>query len=383
MALTTARDEATMQRLAFAAGAPLGCGRGERRLVAQRADGSRASVTLGRRSPRMVMESRPRTDAAAAAAAAASENVVSHARPRAGHNPGALLTMGLPKGSLLDATLELMKRAGWDVKVESRSYYARVNDDDLNLVMFRAQEMAKYVALGIVDVGITGLDWVQENNVGDDIVDVCSLNYSKVSDGSVKWVLAVPESSPVKTPHDLAGGVISTELIGTTKRYFEKLGIPNVQCEFSWGATEVKARANLVDAICDVTETGNSIRANNLRIIDTVMESSTRIIANRAVYENPTQRAKIDELSMLLKGALEGRRRVGLKMNVPVDMVDRVSEVLAEYAVTSPTVAPLADDKFVSMEIIAEQACERLVIPKLKTLGCLGIFSYNLNMLVA
>lgn len=303
-------------------------------------------------------------------------------RPRAGHNPDALLTLGLPKGSLLEATLELMNRAGWNVKVESRSYYAKVDDEDLNLLMFRAQEMAKYVALGIVDVGITGLDWVKENDVDDKIVDVAMLNYSKASDGSVRWVLAVPESSPVKCPEDLAGGVVSTELINITRRYFESRGIDNVHCEFSWGATEVKARAKLVDAICDVTETGDSIRANNLRVVDVVMESSTRIIANRDSYADPRKRAKINELSLLLNGALHGRRRVGLKMNVPADKVKEVSGVLAKFAVTSPTVSSLADHSYVSMEIIAEQACERLVIPELKALGCLGIFSYNLNMLV-
>lgn len=317
---------------------------------------------------------------ASAAATVATEKTPS--RPRAGHNPDALLTLGLPKGSLLDATLELMNRAGWNVKVESRSYYAKVDDEDLNLLMFRAQEMAKYVALGIVDVGITGLDWVKENNVDDKIVDVAMLNYSKASDGSVRWVLAVPESSPVKSPEDLAGGVVSTELIATTRLYFEERGIENVQCEFSWGATEVKARAKLVDAICDVTETGDSIRANNLRIVDVVMESTTRIIANKESYADPRKRAKIQELSLLLNGALHGRRRVGLKMNVPSDKVKEVTGVLAKFAVTSPTVSPLTDDHYVSMEIIAEQACERLVIPELKALGCLGIFSYNLNMLV-
>lgn len=304
-------------------------------------------------------------------------------RIRAGHNPDALLSLGLPKGSLLDATIELMGRAGWNVRAENRSYYAKVNDNDLNLLMFRSQEMARYVSMGCVDCGICGLDWLVENDVGDAVVDVAKLNYSKVSDGSVRWVLAVPEDSPVQKPEDLAGGLVSTELLGTTQRYFQKRGISGVRCEFSWGATEIKARANLVDAICDVTETGDSIRANRLRVVDTVMESSTRVIANAEAWRDPARRAKIEEVVLLLDGALQGRRRVGLKMNVPTSSVDEARIILEGFAVTSPTVAPLADDHFVSMEIITEKASERLVIPQLKAIGCLGIFSYDLNMLVA
>lgn len=321
--------------------------------------------------------------AAAKPTASTPAPAASKGRIRAGHNPDALLTLGLPKGSLLDATVELMGRAGWNVRAENRSYYAKVNDDDLNLLMFRSQEMARYVGMGCVDCGICGLDWLVENDVGDAVVDVAQLNYSKVSDGNVRWVLAVPEDSPVQAPEHLAGGLVSTELLETTRKYFEERGIANVQCEFSWGATEIKARANLVDAICDVTETGDSIRANRLRVIDTVMESSTRVIANAEAWQDPARRAKIEEVVLLLDGALQGRRRVGLKMNVPVDSVDEARNVLQDFAVTSPTVSPLADSKYVSMEIITEKASERLVIPQLKALGCLGIFSYDLNMLVA
>ncbi len=203
------------------------------------------------------------------------------------------------------------------------------------------------------------------------------------SDGCVRWVLAVPENSHVQTVADLAGGTVSTELVKTTQRFFEERGVSGVRCEFSWGATEIKARANLVDAICDITETGNSIRANNLRIVDTVMESSTRLIANADAWEDPARRAKIEEVALLLNAALHGRRRVGIKMNVPVGAVQEVTGFLMEYAITSPTVASLVDERYVSMEIITEKQAERLVIPTLKALGCLGIFSYNLNMLVS
>lgn len=320
---------------------------------------------------------------AAAAAAATASGDAAAARPRVGHNPSALLTMGLPKGSLLDSTLELMGRAGWNISLSPRSYYAKTDDEELNLILFRSQEMARYVAMGCVDCGIAGLDWILEEDGGQGVVDVGGLNYSKGGDGSVRWVLAVKEASPVRCAEDLTGGIISTELIRTTQRWFEARGIQGVRCEFSWGATEIKARAGLVDAICDVTETGDSIRANGLRIVDVVMESGTRLIANEAAWADPARRAKIEEIMLLLDGALQGRRRVGIKMNVPVGAVDEVRAVLDGFAVTSPTVSGLVDERFVSMEIITEAKSERLIIPKLKLLGCLGIFSYNLNMLVA
>lgn len=243
--------------------------------------------------------------------------------------------------------------------------------------------MGRYVAMGCVDCGIAGLDWVLDEDGGKGVVDVGGLNYSKGGDGSVRWVLAVKENSPVRTAEDLAGGTVSTELIATTRRWFEARGIKDVRCEFSWGATEIKARAGLVDAICDVTETGDSIRANGLRIVDEVMESSTRFIANPEAWADPARRAKIEEVMLLLDGALQGRRRVGVKMNVPVAAIDEVKHALTGFAVTSPTISALVDDAYVSMEVITEAQSERLIIPQLKRLGCLGIFSYNLNMLVA
>jgi ATP phosphoribosyltransferase len=340
-----------------------------------------------RRTPPHAVDSQPAPVAAAAAAPAPAPAVPAATpgagRPRVGLNPGALLTMGLPKGSLLDSTLELMGRAGWNISLSPRSYYAKVNDSELNLLLFRSQEMARYVAMGCVDCGIAGRDWILDENGGVGVVDVGGLNYSKGGDGCVRWVLAVKESSPVRSAEDLAGGVVSTELVATTRRWFESRGIEGVRCEFSWGATEIKARAGLVDAICDVTETGDSIRANGLRIVDVIMESGTRLIANPAAWADPARRAKIEEVMLLLDGALQGRRRVGVKMNVPVEVVEEVKEVLAGFSVTSPTISALVDDRFVSMEVITEARCERLIIPKLKLLGCLGIFSYNLNMLVA
>mmetsp|Transcript_16897 Transcript_16897/g.35064 ORF Transcript_16897/g.35064 Transcript_16897/m.35064 type:complete len:354 (-) Transcript_16897:1642-2703(-) len=299
---------------------------------------------------------------------------------KAGSRPDALLTLGLPKGSLQDATLDLFHRAGWAVKVPSRSYFPILDDEEVNAILLRAQELGRYTASGIVDCAITGFDWICENEVEDEVVEVGELNYSKVSDGSVRWVLAVPQDSDVNRPEDLEGALVSTELMGITKKYFENRSIRDVRLEFSWGATEVKARGSFVDAIVDVTETGESLRANNLRVLDVVLRSSTRLIANREAWKDPLKRKKIEDMYLLLDGALKGKRKVGLKFNVSRDALPKVLEVLP--STTSPTIAPLADDKFVALEVVVDDRTERLFVPQLKALGCVAIFTYPLSIMI-
>ncbi|MDH3582653.1 MAG: ATP phosphoribosyltransferase, partial [Phycisphaerae bacterium] len=228
-----------------------------------------------------------------------------------------LLRVGLPKGSLQESTVDLFRRAGFYVDIPPRSYFPRIDDPDIECVMFRAQEMSRYVADGVVDLGITGHDWIVENE--SDVHEVAELCYSKATGRPARWVLAVPAESSVQRAEDLAGGLISTELVNTTRAYFEKRGI-DVRVEFSWGATEVKAR--LVSGIVDVTETGSSIRANNLRVIDEIMSSTTRLIANHDAWKDPARKDKIESMVLLLRGALEARRQVGLKMNVPRAQLD-------------------------------------------------------------
>ncbi|MGN6369931.1 MAG: ATP phosphoribosyltransferase [Phycisphaerae bacterium] len=288
-----------------------------------------------------------------------------------------VLRLGIPKGSLQDSTVDLFAKAGWKISIDSRSYFPSVDDPTMELVMFRAQEMSRYVDDGVIDVGLTGFDWIQEN--GSDVQEVLELVYSKVSARPTKWVLCVPNESPVQKPEDLNGGVIATELVGFTKKYFQQKNI-NVKIEFSWGATEVKAR--LLDAIVDVTETGSSIRANNLRIIDTLMTSTTRLIANKKVWnDNPVKREKIENIALLLQGAINAREKVGLKLNAPRESLDAIIKLLP--AEKSPTVSPLADGKWVAVEVIVEEKSERDLIPKLKRAGATGIISYPLNKVIA
>ncbi|MBI1369770.1 MAG: ATP phosphoribosyltransferase [Planctomycetes bacterium] len=290
-------------------------------------------------------------------------------------NQQQILRFGLPKGSLEESTIDLFARAGYSVRIPSRSYFPEIDDPEISCVMFRAQEMSRYVADGVVDVGITGHDWVVEN--ASDVHEVCELAYSKATSKPARWVLAVPEESEIKKPEDLANCIISTELVNTTKRYFEKRGV-NVKVEFSWGATEVKAR--LVDAIVDITETGSSLRANNLRIIDEIMSSTTRIIANHESWKDPVKRDKIESLALLLNGAIGAKHRVGLKMNVPREKMDAIMAMLP--AEKSPTVSPLADEGWVAMEIILEVRVERELVPKLHKVGATGIFSYPINKVI-
>lgn len=287
-----------------------------------------------------------------------------------------LLRLGLPKGSLQDATIDLFDRAGYHVAVSSRSYTPEIDDDHLSAVLFRAQEMSRYVEDGVVDVGITGRDWIVEND--SDVHEVCELEYSRATARPVKWVLAVPEESDRHRPEDLAGGIVATELVETTRRYFADKGIDVRKVEFSWGATEVKAR--LVDAIVDVTETGSSLQANKLRVIDTLLSSTTRLIANHDAWADPWKREKIEDLALLLRGAIAARSQVGLKMNVPRSSLDAVIELLP--AARSPTVNELADPEWVAIEVIVDEKVERELVPSLRRAGATAIFSYELKKVI-
>ena len=289
--------------------------------------------------------------------------------------PEDKLALGVPKGSLQESTVELLRRAGYDLKVSSRSYFPSVDDERVRAIMFRAQEMSRYVEDGVLDVGITGSDWIAEN--GSDVVEVAELVYSKQSLRPARWVLCVPEESDVRKPEDLDGGIVATELLKTTRDWFADKGV-NVKVEFSWGATEVKAR--LVDAIVDVTETGSSIRANQLRILDTVITSTTRLIANRQAWETPAKREMIENLALLMRGAIAAREKVGLKMNVPRDRLQEVLDALP--AERSPTVSSLAEQEWVAVEVVLEERVERDLVPQLKRAGASGIITYPLNKVI-
>lgn len=287
-----------------------------------------------------------------------------------------LLKIGLPKGSLEEPTINLFDRAGYNISVRSRSYTPDINDPELSCVMFRAQEMARYVEDGVVDIGITGHDWVVEN--GSDVHEVCELAYSRATGRPVRWVLAVPEEGGITDPKQLEGKIISTELINTTRRFFEDQGINVRKVEFSWGATEVKAR--LVDAIVDVTETGSSLRANNLRVIATLLTSTTRLIANKQAWADPDKRRKIEDLALLLQGAIAARTKVGLKMNLPRDKQDAVFALLESER--SPTISDLADEGWIAAEVIIDESVERELIPKLIRAGATGLVTYPLNKVI-
>ena len=286
-----------------------------------------------------------------------------------------VLKLGLPKGSLEKTTLDLMARAGFDIEVGDRSYTPSTDDAELEVILFRAQEMSRYVEDGVLDAGLTGQDWIAEN--GSDVHVVADLVYAKARLARVRWVLAVPNESPVKKPEDLAGGLVVTELVKVTEGYFKKRGI-QVKVEFSWGATEVKAR--LVDAIVDVTETGSSLRTNRLRVLDTVLESNPQLIANKAAWKDPWKRAKIENLALLLEGAIAAKEKVGLKMNVPKKALDRVVALLP--AEKSPTVSPLADPDWVALEVILPGSEERRLLPELKRAGATGIIVYPLSKVI-
>jgi ATP phosphoribosyltransferase len=291
--------------------------------------------------------------------------------------PSSTLRIGLPSGSLQTATVELFAKAGYRIRIPERSVFPQFDDPQVSSVLFRAQEISRYVCDEIVDCGLTGHDWIVENGNEHDVVEVCELTYSRASSNPARWVLAVPEESDIREPGDFQGKIVATELVKTTQRYFEQKGV-KVTVEFSWGTTEIKAR--LLDGIVDLTETGSSIRANNLRVIDTILTSTTRFVANRDAWNTPWKREKMENIAMLLRGAIEARAKVGLKVNDPED---RLSEVIGFLpAEKSPTVSRLADSKWVAVEVILEERQERELIPRLKRAGATGIITYPLNKVI-
>jgi ATP phosphoribosyltransferase len=286
------------------------------------------------------------------------------------------LTLGLPSGSLMEATIDLFAKAGFAISGSKRSYRPSVDDPELELRLLRAQEISRYVEHGYLDAGITGRDWIAENN--SDIHEIVELPFSKVSSRPTRWVLVVPEDSAIRSVADLEGKRVATEAVGMARRFFEKAGV-NVEVEFSWGATEVKV-PDLVDAIIDITETGSSLRANKLRIVETLMESFPVLAANRTAWKDEWKREKLETLSLLLKGALNARDLVGLKMNLPDANLKNLLEALP--ALRNPTVSPLAQSGWVAVETIIEEKIVREIIPKLKALGAEGIIEYPLNKVV-
>ena len=287
-----------------------------------------------------------------------------------------ILKLGVPKGSLENATIELFRRAGYNMTTSSRSYFPVVDDPEIECMLIRAQEMARYVEDGILDAGITGLDWVQENDAN--VQAVCDLVYAKQSFGKVRWVLAVPESSNVTSVKDLQGKIIATELVATTKRYLAQNGV-QAKVEFSWGATEVKP-PELADAIVEVTETGSSLRANKLRIVETVLESNTQLIANQGSWTDPIKRRKLEDISMLLQGAIAALGKVGLMLNVRRSDLATVLQVLP--ALRRPTISSLSDEDWLAVNTIIDESVVRVIIPRLKEAGAQGIVEYPLNKIV-
>ncbi len=293
------------------------------------------------------------------------------------------LRLGIPKGSLQDATVQLFARAGFNIYVSSRSYFPTIDDPEIECMLIRAQEMTRYVCEGVLDAGLTGLDWVAEHKLGREshtcVASLADLVYSKQSFGKVRWVLAAPEDSRFKSPQDFAGATIATELVQVTRSYFEKLKVPVKRVEFSWGATEVKPPV-LADAIVEATETGSTLRANRLRILDTVLESNTQLIANTAALADSWKKTKIDNVALLLKAAIEAQGRVGLMLNVRRADLDKVLAQLP--ALQRPTISSLSDAEWVAVNTIIEERTVRDLIPKLKTAGAQGIVEYPLNKIV-
>src|SRR5579863_7024638 len=286
------------------------------------------------------------------------------------------LRFGIPKGSLQDATVALFKRAGWNIYADGRSYFPTIDDVEIECMLIRAQEMARYVDHGVLDAGLTGIDWVIES--GLDVTSVTTLTYAKQSRRKVRWVLAVPESSGFEKAEDLEGKIIATELVEVSKRYFAERGV-NVKVEFSWGATEVKPPM-LADAIVEVTETGSSLKANHLKIIDTVMESKTHLIASKTALADAWKREKIDFIAVMLRGAIDAEKQVGLMLNVQRANLDAVLAVLP--ALNSPTISQLSDPDWVAVNTIVEERTAREVIPRLKAANATGIVEYPLNKVV-
>ncbi|MFT3781255.1 MAG: ATP phosphoribosyltransferase [Nibricoccus sp.] len=284
--------------------------------------------------------------------------------------------LGLPKGSLEESTKNLFAKAGWKITTSSRSYKPAIDDPELDGRFVRAQEVSRYVEHGFFDCGLTGYDWIKENE--SDVVEVCDLIYSKASVQKSRWVLCVPEASSIKSARDLEGKRVATELVNTVKRYFADKKV-NALVEFSWGATEVKV-PDLVDAIVDITETGSSLRANKLRIVDTLLYTNTKLIANKASWANPAKRKKIETIALLLIGALEAQSKVGLKMNAPKASLETI--IKAVPSLRNPTVSPLSSPEWVALETIIDENVVREIIPLLKSMGAEGIVEYPLNKVV-
>ena len=288
-----------------------------------------------------------------------------------------ILKLGIPKGSLESATIDLFKKAGWKITTSSRSYFPTIDDPSIRCMLVRAQEMARYVESGTLDAGITGKDWIMEND--SDVEVVADLVYSKASFQPTRWVLAVPHDSPIRSLADLQGKRIATELVQYTHRYFAERQI-KVEVEFSWGATEAKAAEGLVDAIVEVTESGSTIRAHGLKIVCELFTSNPQLVANRAAWQQPAKREKIDQIALLLKGALTAEAKVGIKMNVPREQLDRVVSMLP--SLTAPTVSPLYKSDWFAVESIISEDVVRELIPRLIKNGAVGIIEYPLNKIV-
>ncbi len=288
------------------------------------------------------------------------------------------LRLGIPKGSLEKATIDLFRRAGWNIKINGRSYFPDIDDPEIACSMCRAQEMSRYVENGTLDCGLTGKDWIMEND--SQVVVVADLMYSKASQNPVRWVLAVPADSPIKSLKDLAGKKIATELVNYTRRYFEARQIP-VKVEFSWGATEAKVAAGLVDAIVEVTETGSTLRAHGLKIIHEFFQSNTQLIANPDVWENnPAKREKIENIMVLLLGALRAERMVGLKMNCPEKHLREIVDLLP--SLLAPTISPLYETDWYSVEVVVNASEVRVLVPRLVAAGAQGIVEYPLHKVI-
>jgi len=287
-----------------------------------------------------------------------------------------VLKLGIPAGSLQEATADLFRRAGYTIKFSSRSYFPDIDDDEIECMLIRAQEMARYVQDGALDAGLTGYDWVVET--GADVHEVIELVFSKVSRRPVRWVLCVPNDSPVKTVADLQGARIATEAVGLTQAYLAKHGV-EAKVEFSWGATEVKP-PRLADAIVEVTETGSSLRANNLRIVDEILQSTTRFIANHTAYSNPWVKQKIDDIALMLQGAIAAEGKVGLMVNAPRNALPEILAILP--ALQQPTISNLADDQWVDIISVIDESVVRSIIPRLKAAGARGIVEYPLNKVI-
>jgi len=287
-----------------------------------------------------------------------------------------ILKLGIPKGSLEEATVNLFSKAGYNIKIKSRSYFPSIDDNEIECMLIRAQEIARYVQNGVLDAGLTGKDWIQENRA--DVVEIADLVYSKTSSRPVRWVLAVPNESPIQSVKDLQGKRIATEAVNMTVDYLKKHGV-TADVEFSWGATEVKP-PKLVDAIVEITETGSSLRANNLRIIETLMESNTKFVMNKEAYDNPWKKQKVERLVLMLQSAMAANGQVGLMMNVPKNKLDEVMKILPEGK--KPTIAELTDSNWMDLTVILEEKLVREIAPDLKALGVEDIVEYSINKII-